>query len=206
MLYRETVDPETFKLLVKLQSLASLQNFYLAGGTALSLYYGHRISIDLDLFTHTGFNTETVLHEISEAFSDDNVSIINEDRNSLLLSINDIKVDILSHQYALINPNIKSIDYIKIYAKEDIIAMKLNALANRGTKKDFFDIYEVLQEFTLRDLFNFFETKYTNKDIYYVLRSLIYFEDAALDKDPIMIKKYDWEIVKEFITREVQKF
>ena len=84
--------------------------------------------------------------------------------------------------------------------------MKLNALANRGTKKDFFDIYEVLQEFSLQEILGFFKKKYPNKDYYYILRSLVYFNDAELNKEPIMIKKYSWSDVKNFISNEVRNF
>lgn len=206
MLYKETVYIETFELLKRIQRIEKLDNFYLAGGTALSLYYGHRISIDLDFFTHTNFNTEEVILALTNAFVNDDITIINEDTNSILLSINNVKIDILAHQYPLIVFNTNTIENIRIYAKEDIIAMKLNALANRGTKKDFFDIYEVLQEFSLQEILDFFKKKYPNKDYYYILRSLVYFNDAELNKEPIMIKKYNWSDVKNFISNQVRNF
>ncbi len=56
MLYKETIYQKTLELLKRIQSIKKLNDFYLAGGTALSLYYGHRISIDLDFFTHTNFS------------------------------------------------------------------------------------------------------------------------------------------------------
>ncbi|MCB9226861.1 MAG: nucleotidyl transferase AbiEii/AbiGii toxin family protein [Chitinophagales bacterium] len=206
MLYKETVYPKTFELLKRIQSIEKLNNFYLAGGTALSLYYGHRISIDLDFFTHTNFNTEEVILALNNAFINDDITIINEDTNSILLSINNVKIDILAHQYPLVVTNNNVNDNIRIYAKEDIIAMKLNALANRGTKKDFFDIYEVLQEFSLQEILDFFKKKYPNKDYYYILRSLAYFNDAELNKEPMMIKKYTWSDVKNFISNQVRNF
>ena len=205
MLYTETVYPKTLELLKKLQSLNSFKHFALAGGTGLSLYFGHRISIDLDFFIHTDFNVDEVVLELNKQFDKKELHIINQSKNSLLLSINDVKVDILAHQYPLINkPN--KMEGISLYSKKDILAMKLNALANRGTKKDFFDIYESLQHYSLTEILEFFKLKYVNNDTLYIIRSLIYFEDAELDLDPVMIKNYDWETVKAFLVKTINTY
>lgn len=205
MLYTKTVYPNTLQLLKKIQTLDSLKMFSLAGETGLSLYYGHRISVDIDLFYTQDFNVETIILEINSFFKNDNISILSKEKNSILLSINDVKIDILAHQYPLIKSS-NIYGNIKLYAKEDIIAMKLNALANRGTKKDFFDIYEVLQTYSLENILSFFTKKYVNNDTFYILRSLVYFKDAENDKDPIMIKKYNWEKVKSSLNTFVEAF
>ena len=203
--HTKTVYPNTLQLLKELQALDCLKMFSLAGEIGLSLYYGHRISVDIDLFYNQAFNVDSVILEINAFFKNEDVSIINKEINSILLSINDVKIDILAHQY----PKIKSsniYDNIKLYAQEDIIAMKLDALVNRSTKKDFFDIYEVLQVFSLQDILSFFVLKYKNNDPLYIVRSLVYFEDAEKDLEPIMIKKYDWEEVKSYLNKKIAEY
>jgi hypothetical protein len=61
MLFKKTVAPATWQLLTELMLLPSLQNFGLVGGTNLSLRYGHRLSIDLDLFTNEPFENDKIL-------------------------------------------------------------------------------------------------------------------------------------------------
>jgi len=203
--HTKTVYPNTLQLLKELQALDCLKMFSLAGEIGLSLYYGHRISVDIDLFYNQAFNVDSVILEINAFFKNEDVSIINKEINSILLSINDVKIDILAHQY----PKLKSsniYDNIKLYAQEDIIAMKLDALVNRSTKKDFFDIYEVLQVFSLQDILSFFVLKYKNNDPLYIVRSLVYFEDAEKDLEPIMIKKYDWEEVKSYLNKKIAEY
>ena len=205
MLYTKAVYPNTLQLLKELQSLQSLEKYSLARGTALVLYFGHRISVDLDFFINKPFNTDKIIQEINLLYKKTNITILSLSENSISLIIKDVKVDILAHQYPLIN-EINEVDGLFLYSKEDIIAMKLNALANRGSKKDFFDIYEVLQIYSLQDVLAFFVEKYKNNDPLYIVRSLAYFDDAEKDLEPIMIKKYDWEKVKSFLNKTITNF
>ncbi|WP_157608488.1 nucleotidyl transferase AbiEii/AbiGii toxin family protein [Roseivirga seohaensis] len=102
MLQRKTVDTATLELLIDLQGINSFQGFLLGGDTALALKFGHRISVDLDLFTTQPFDTEEVISAIRHKFKD--LSVLNMSRNSLSLSVQGVKVDVLSHQYSLLQP------------------------------------------------------------------------------------------------------
>jgi hypothetical protein len=84
--------------------------------------------------------------------------------------------------------------------------MKLSAAAGRGSKKDFFDIYELLQHFSFQDLLSSYQQKYTQVDPYHVIRSLSYFDDAELQQDPIMLKDYTWNMVKSRLQQEIQLY
>jgi hypothetical protein len=101
--------------------------------------------------------------------------------------INDIKVDFVRHNYTLLE-DIKSENGIKYLGKKDISAMKLMAIANRGDQaKDFVDIYYLLNEISLRDMFEYYKQKYNQNDISPIKRSLVYFDDVT---------KTNWESVK----------
>ncbi len=161
MLQYRAVYPETLGLLKKIMTFESLQDFFLVGGTALALQLGHRISVDLDLFSNKNFYTNDILEELSKDF-ELNV-VFRKKQNSLIVNArlkntdsDFVKIDFVKYPYPLIK-EIITIDGLRLSAIEDIIATKLSAIANRGAKKDFFDIYELLKIYTLADMFNFFQ-------------------------------------------------
>ena len=138
MLYLSTVNPKALELLKEIQELPLLENFYLVGGTALALHLGHRISIDLDFFTANEFNTASIIDSLKEKYT---ISLLAQATNSLTVNIDSVKTDFIRHNYPLLKP-ILLIDGIKLASIKDIAAMKFNSTMNRGSKKDFFDIYE----------------------------------------------------------------
>lgn len=87
----------------------------------------------------------------------------------------------------------------------DIAAMKLNAIAGRGSKKDFIDLYFLLKEFTLEEILSFYEKKFNDGSIFMVQKSLTYFDDADFQLEPIMYKEFNWEECKKTILNEVSK-
>ncbi|WPD20965.1 MAG: nucleotidyl transferase AbiEii/AbiGii toxin family protein [Candidatus Electrothrix scaldis] len=200
MLYFNTVEPETLKLLRRIQAHEECRHFSLAGGTALSLHLGHRISVDLDLFTQDQFDSNALFESLrnSDAFQDA-VSSSSQTANSLSLFIKtggpEVKVDCIRHHYPLLMP-IQCVDDIRIFSVQDIAAMKLNAIANRGCKKDFFDVHSLLERFSLPELLSFFEKKYAQVNSFTVLKSLTYFDDAELDPEPMSLVGTDWHEVK----------
>ena len=206
MLQTQSIYPTTLKLLKQLMTFKPLAKFNLVGGTALALQFGHRISVDLDFFCEDAFDAEDLKRAIVTKFGNENIVWNLEKDYTLLLNINDIKVDILHYPYTLIDDLIIE-DSIRMLSPKDIAAMKLSAVSKRGAKKDFFDIYELLQQqYTLEDLFTFYEAKFKNHELGFLVRSLLYFEDAEIEKDPIMIKKYSWKHVNQYIKKEVRQY
>ncbi len=205
MLHIDSIDQDTYLLLQELSSLNYLKEFALAGGTSLALQLGHRISIDLDFFTIDEFDSEKLLDHLISDFEVSNVTIA---KNTLNLYIRfnqkNIKVDFLRHHYKLLDKYISK-DKIRLYSINDIAAMKLNAIANRGSKKDFYDIYELLNSFSIMELLEFFKEKYQRLNAFTVVKSLDYFEDADLEPDPMSLKKINWKLIKEKVSNEVQK-
>lgn len=204
MLQTQSVYPRTLALLKDLMSIEELSNFYLVGGTALALQFGHRISVDLDLFSTKEFKGEDLIEPLWGKFGKDAITINVNRKNTLLLIINNIKVDFLYYPYKLIG-DITINDNIRMHSLEDISSMKLSAISKRGAKKYFFDLYELLNEkFTLKEMFKSYKFKFEHHELSFLARSLLYFEDAELDVDPILLKKYDWETVKKEISNQVE--
>lgn len=205
MLQIESIDSDTFELLQKLSEQNELTHFALAGGTALALRLGHRISVDLDFFTHSTFDSNVLLEQLEDQFETENSSA---SRNSLSLFIkshrSSVKVDFVRHNYPLLAP-IESVEGVRLFSLKDIAAMKLNAIANRGAKKDFYDVHALLSHFSLNDLLRFFEEKYQRRNSFTVIKSLTYFEDADMDPEPISLLDISWETIKSGIRMKLRE-
>jgi hypothetical protein len=158
MLRTETVDPTTLELIKELQAKPYLNDFFLVGGTALSLYFGHRKSIDIDLFVNKPFDALDLLEKIQDDFS---YQLYFTAISTLKGSIREVNVDLISHRYPLLNPPL-SVDGISLLSVADIIAMKLNAISISGQRsKDFIDIYFALEHFAIVDMLSFYKNKYS---------------------------------------------
>lgn len=209
MLQYRTVNPRTLELLKKLMVLNELQDFFLVGGTALALQLGHRVSIDLDLFTQRDFDTKNLSFKLEKEFE---TSDIIEEKNTLNLNIihpkksnNIIKIDLIKYSYPLLNP-ILEIEGIRMLSVEDIIPMKLSAIAGRGSKKDFYDIFYLLKSYSFEEMVGLFKKKFPNTNEFHVLKSLSYFEDAEIEPNPKMTERTYWKTVKSKIADETNKY
>ena len=204
MLYTRTVEPRTFELLRNLMSLDILKDFYLVGGTALALQKGHRFSVDLDLFTTKTFDVSELKEVLANQFDD--FVLTNESGQMMFAIINNVKVDFVKMGYStLFNPNIS--EGVRMLDIKDIAPMKLKAIVQRGSKKDFFDLFYILKELKLIEVLDLYKKKFNQDEIFHVLKSLSYFEDAENDFDPILFDKMiTWEIVKDTIKKEIYKF
>jgi len=200
MLFKNTLETSTLELLKKLQATEELKNFQLAGGTSLALQIGHRKSIDLDLFSEKDFETNYLLEFLEQNF---NFKLDFSAKNTLKGSIENIKIDVISHKYPLVKPIIE-IEDIFLYSIEDIAAMKLNAIAGNGTRsKDFIDIYFILKQYSVNDLLEFYSTKYKSRNILHIIKSLTYFADISLQDWPEMILEQELNIIK--VKKEIEK-
>jgi len=205
MLFTNTVTANTLELLKNLQSENLLQDFNLVGGTALSFYFGHRKSIDLDLFTQNDFDTNELLEFLEQKynFKTDYLS-----KNTVKGSIKEVKVDFLSHKYPFAGNVIKE-SGLRLLSIEDIAAMKLNAISGNGTRsKDFIDIYFILKQYSINDILKFYELKYSSRNLLHAFKSLIYFDDINNLDWPEMIleKDLNFKTVKKEITKKVKLY
>ena len=204
MLREETVEPGTLELLKQMVTLPELKQFRLVGGTALSLLFGHRKSIDLDLFTDQAFEKDVIVPALEYAFG---TIITTNERSKHIYQciIQNVKVDLVSVRDKFINP-VQIIDGIPFANIKDLIALKLNAVKGRGVKKDFWDIARLLQIYSLDDLFQFYHDRYNYDDTFAVIRSIVYFADAENTIDPESLDGMTWEKVKETITKAFDNY
>ena len=202
MLHYETILPETLELLKKIQSLETFKDARLVGGTALALQLGHRQSVDLDFFGPVTTSLEELAAELSTFSS---VTPLSSSKLMRFLIVDGIKVDIVNYPYDWIDSPIIE-NGITLAGIKDIAAMKLSAITNRGTKKDFIDYCFLLKKFSLNELIDFYLQKYTDAQLFTALKSLTYFEDAENDPMPKMAEPLNWEAVKTTIVAEVNSF
>ena len=174
----------------------------LVGGTALALQLGHRKSIDIDLFGSLNFEELNPIVVFDKFMS---VVSLKRSKNINILAIDGVKVDFVNYAYPWLQP-IRSIDNIRLAAIEDIAAMKLAAIAGRGSKKDFIDIYFLLQAYTLEELLKFYSLKYSDGSTMLVLKSLTYFDDAEKDPEIEVFKNFNWHDARHFIIKKVQLY
>ena len=202
MLFYNTIHSETLELLKKLQSEDVFSDLRLVGGTSLALQLGHRISVDLDLFGDLQID-KVELNKILTKLAQ--IELLQETENIHIYNIENIKVDFVNYHYPWLKPDIR-VDGLSLASIEDIAAMKLAAITGRGSKKDFIDIFFILQEYSLNDILNFYKTKYKDGSEFLVLRSLAYFDDAEEDLMPKMLNNISWEQVKNTISNEIKKY
>lgn len=202
----EVLSPKTKKLLDKLAKENWLGDFYLAGGTALALHYGHRQSIDLDWFCPRDLNSAQLLSRLSQVGK---FTLLNEEKNTLEGILDDVKVSFLSYPYPLLKKPVKYLAGVKLASPLDIALMKLSAIGNRNSRKDFIDLYFFLavEKLDLRQLFNYLPKKFKkiNYSQYHFAKSLVYFASADREPSPLMIKPLDWPAVKKFFLKEAKK-
>jgi len=196
MLQTRAIEPGTLGLLKQLMSVPSIEPFFLVGGTALALQLGHRVSVDLDLFTPQTFDKDELVESLAAKFD---VSVESEGGSMVITYINGIKVDFVKMGYPILFPALH-IEGVRMLDMRDIAPMKLKAIAQRGSKKDFFDIYFLLQQMPLEDILRLFREKFKQHEIFHIVKSLTYFEDAEQFADPMVFdKKVTWSKVKAFV-------
>ena len=206
MLQYSTVEPHTLDVLKELMLIPELKNFNLVGGTALSLYYGHRRSIDIDLFSTTEFNNESIITLLEERFPG---FVYRNTHNPIGLfgSIDGIKVDFVKHHHYTLLEDIVMDDGIRLLSKPDIIPMKIAAILRRAVKKDFWDIAELLQHYSVEEFIRFYTKKYPNQQLLISIpHALIYFIDAEESEEPVSLKGQTWNSVKKLIQQKVNDY
>ncbi len=203
MLSLQTVEPNTLELLRKLTQLPILKDMRLVGGTALALQYGHRRSVDLDFFGHT---TEDV-DELTDAlkYCVTQLALGGHSKRIKSYRLNGVKVDIVNYDYEWIDLPVVE-DGLHLASPKDIAAMKVNAVIGRGTKKDFVDIYHLLQHYSFDELINFYLQKYPDGSEYRALLSMAYFADADQQPMPYMFSQIDWTDMKVLIREKIERY
>ena len=203
MLHLQTILPDTLELLKKLSVQPEMQGMRLVGGTSLALQYGHRQSVDLDFFGELTVSQEEILSMMDRLGS---YHLRNRTSSILQLIVDGVMVDIVDYsRYPWIGEPVCH-EGVTLASPKDIAAMKINAIEGRGSRKDFIDIYLLLQHYSLDDLLAFYSQKYPNYSIFRALLSLTYFDDAENEAMPKMFIPDTWDDIKTHIATIVSKY
>ena len=180
-------------------------NYYLAGGTAVSIYFGHRQSVDLDWFTTSSLSDP--LH-LAQMLRNEGVPFITEntDRGTLYGNIENVRLSFLEYHYGLLQPFVPwEAGNCHLASLDDLSCMKLAAVAQRGSRKDFIDVFMLVQQHKpLPELLTLFQKKYQTHNITPVLLGLVYFDDAEEEQDP-PLWSVGWNKVKREISNWVRQ-
>ena len=209
--HEEILSLEQQRLLNTVGSFMNRQQCYLAGGTAIALILGHRKSVDLDWFTIHGFkDPEIFARELKSDLAKSSTLLTDIDvgKGTVYATANTVRMSILEYPYPLLND---LMDYpapgCRVASLDDLSCMKLSAVARRGSKKDFVDIYALLEKHaSLRQMFTAYRNKYADHDIATTVLSLAYFDDADKEEMPEMLWDVSWEEIKARILSDVKKF
>jgi len=212
MLYWNTVAEELKSALIKLMQAEELKDFRLVGGTALSLHLGHRMSVDIDLFTDAPYGTinfnaieDFLKREFYFARGDFGESpgmcksyLVGSEHDSL------VKVDI----YYAMDPFFQAavqIDDMRSATVEEIIAMKVDIVQRGGRKKDFWDLHELLNKYTIADMLTLHKQRFEwTHDRNLIIKNFSDFKLADDDFDPICLKGKEWVFIKEDFAEAVK--
>lgn len=202
-MFEQTLASDAKRQLAILAESKILDNAYLAGGSALALFLGHRISYDLDFFTPKEFDNRIILQKLSSF----NFILEQESPGTLLGQIGETRFSFFLYRYPLI-AKVCTYRNIRIAGLKDLAAMKVAAVSSRGTKRDFVDLYYLRSHFSLKEMLECYDLKFRdlNTNKIHILKSLDYFADADIDPEPnMLVGDYSWEEVKDFFRNETKK-
>ncbi len=197
MLRFDSIPDAVRDLLTALCGSPVVHQFALGGGTSSALRFGHRLSVDLDFFSADRFHPEALLRR--DGFPPHH-TVLQRSAGSLAADCGGVKVEFLEHASPLLEL-VETVDGVPLLSLPDVAAMKLDAIANRGSKKDFFDLTRIFDEVSLEGCLGFFEQKYPNTDRFVAIRSLAWFQEAEHEPDPIAPEGPSWEEVKQRVSQ-----
>ena len=202
-MFEEVLSKNALKTVVSLST--HIEDFYLAGGTGLALQLGHRFSDDLDFFSQNRFNVDEMISVIKPD------TVFYTSKGTIHCEINGIRISLLFYSVPLMNPPLQWCN-IKIANIRDIVAEKIKTLSQRGSKKDFVDVYAAIKlKYSITEVCDIFKKRFGESDInyYHVLKSLTFYEDAEEEPMPKMKEPdamWDWEAIKSFFLSNLQLF
>jgi hypothetical protein len=203
-LHEEVLSAETGRVFQRLGELRELASFYLAGGTAVALQLGHRLSLDLDLFSERPWSWERIAPALASVGE---VAVDRQEEGTFVGAVGGVRVSLFHYPYVLLEQPPATRFTIPLAGLTDIGCMKLVAVAQRGSRKDFIDLYSLGQNgLRVRELLRALERKVPGVEWnpVHILRSLAYFEDAESEPDPVMLVPYDWREVRRYCLDEAQ--
>ncbi|MBI2843168.1 MAG: nucleotidyl transferase AbiEii/AbiGii toxin family protein [Armatimonadetes bacterium] len=207
MIHIEVLEEHQIALLPSLASFVSKEGFYLGGGTAIALQLGHRKSADFDFFSEESIQDPLSLAR-QAVTSGINFTQTEVSRGTLHTFADGVRVSFFEYRYPLLSNFVQWPEYgLRIASLDDLACMKLAAIAQRGARKDFVDVYALGSQYTsLSKMLDLYQYKYATDEIAHVLVGLTYFDDADEEPMPIMLWDVSWEEMKHSIRIWVKEF
>ena len=199
-MFWDVLDRPRHDLLSRIVKNMPVPGSYLAGGTALALMLGHRKSIDFDWFSPERFDPEQLYYRLSPL---GRTRIAETRQGTFHGFVRDIRITWLHYPNPLLEPLIaaEGVPGFFLASLKDIAVMKWVAVSSRGARKDFIDLYSICRSgWDLEELLSVLPHKYPGADInlYHMVKSLSYFDDAEREVMPVMLKDISWQSVKEY--------
>ena len=196
--------PSAKRLFCQLKQLPLMKNWYLAGGTALALQYGHRRSVDFDWFSPRSFSInklELSLRQLGR------LKVLATDIGTWHGALNGVKISFLYYPYPLLYPCL-NYGWVRLANDKDIACMKLQAISSRGSRKDFFDFYTILKRYSLAEILHWVDRKFQGVKYshLHLLKSLVYFNDAESEPNPVLLDRLNWTRVKTELRKQVKLY
>jgi len=203
--YQRVLDRKQVALLPTLRLLTQ-RGFYLAGGTGLALQLAHRRSIDFDFYRPGDFDPQRLYQALASRVR--HARLVRSADGTLIARLNDVECSGFRYAYPLLKPLVTN-EYLAVASLEDIAAMKLAAIIQRGTRRDYFDLYVLLERFSLKRILGLARKKYQGFNDYVALQALTYFEEAEHDPEEARLAPFvpmKWQHVKRSLERAVRDF
>lgn len=202
-MFEQTLSADAKSNLAAVGQTHLARQFYLAGGTAVALHLGHRLSFDLDFFSESHFSVDQVLPTLKALGELETYQISDDTINGKL---NGLRISFFIYPYPVLG-SFEKYSGVQVASLSDLAAMKIDAITRRGTKRDFVDLYFICRQvLTLQQTLELYFQKFREYNIspVHVFKSLMYFDDAEKDDMPKMIEKASWREVKTFFQKEGQ--
>lgn len=205
-MHREVLSDVQNSVFDQLLAAPCMEPFYLAGGTAIALLFGHRMSEDFDWFIENDLENPLLFASQLRA---SNIEVVTQHvtDGTLHCLIQNVRVSFIRYRYPLLSPTTGfGSGYGSITSLDDLACMKLAAIVQRGSRKDFIDICVLLQEHKpLGELLQLFKVKYHVNDVVSILYALTYFDDAEREVMPKMVWDSTWDSIKKQISTAVRQ-
>jgi hypothetical protein len=205
-MHLKSLTPEARKVLKVIAPVAAAQGFVLAGGTAVALHLGHRLSVDFDFFTTRSFRPDRLHQAINRL--DLITTVLQEEPGTLTLSADEVKVSFFHYPYAFLAAK-SMLHGVQVAGLVDIASMKLMAVMQRGAKRDYVDLYWILQNIPFSKIAENLMNRYGANRINPLVigKALVFFQDADSDPEPEYLgKRVAWTTIKKYLIDHVQQF
>lgn len=201
LMHYEALDEKRRKLLPTLGAFK--EDFYLAGGTALALQIGHRVSVDFDFFIERDFDAEELYERVQKVFGE--VVRTQESHNTLAVIVeDDVRISFMTYRYPLLDVLVET-EYLRLASLSDIGCMKLGAIVSRSELKDYTDIFFILKKFSLTELLIKLSKKIPSLDQNLVLKAIVSFDDVSMEPiDFIKGNETSFDTIQASIVKSVK--